>query len=267
MANISMRHQATMVIVVLFSIVGFSHAQAARPDGVGALWSTSPGDLRIVDGTYSSNGQLWFRTHYEEVTAGQEPCGEMTCTKYSREQRSGYPGRGEVSFHIDTLQALSPDSSCTWQSLVDGKESGLPGCAFVDLKAPLKAGASWQHADIVGAMEPQLNQYKLKIVYTNTITGTGVTFDSAQGPIHGCVSVRKEARAEPDTPITCRDGSSSAVDSEWLVDTTFCPGIGSVHERATETHRKRGSQNDICSQYLAEFTLTSFVPSKPKKQP
>ncbi len=256
-----------MTTLVLVTIAGYGKAQTAQPHGVDTLWSTSPGNRRVVDGTYTSNGNLWFHTHYEEVTVGQEPCGKMTCTRYSREQRNEYPGQQEVSFHIDTLQALSSDASCTWQTLVNGNETTPPGCAFIDLKAPLQVGASWQHPDTVGAMEPQLNQHELKIVYTNTIADTGVTFDSAQGPISGCVRVRKEAQAVPDTPIQCTDGSRSAVNSEWVVETTFCPGIGSVHELATETHRKQHAPSDICSQHRAEYTLTSFVPSRATKQP
>ena len=229
-------------VLFLFMLCGLSDPYSTKDEAnnklcdnmesVSCFWAKTEGTILNFSGKKFKNGEL-IRT--SENIHKVMPQMELDNQKlYHQEITFIFSGNTKNKIFMDIYQHVDEKQSCTYAYGFSEEIPTIVGCTFIDLQAPLKEGHSWEFVDQNYLGNQELGEQSIN--YKSTITQTNIKISLPGGELDKCLIVKDIGISHPETPVTCKDGTSAKVEVKIERFKTYCPQLGSVKETAVESY-------------------------------
>jgi len=130
--------------------------------------------------------------------------------------------------------------------------------AYVDLKAPLIEGATWQFKNWMLYYKGKPGT-KIEYVYNSSVEKTGVSVSTAAGTFENCTLIREQGRSVQPVIISCSDGTPVKTRIEVDRYRYWAPSLGCIKETSSERYIIDSSPAEACSTFFFSSELIKIV--------
>jgi len=179
-------------------------------------------------------------------------------SKSTRTSREGSSFTGSYDYY----QLANEEMSCTYAYGATGEEPSrafqyVDHCLYIDLKAPVRVGATWKHESPLFLYNPDLYEMAPSKM-TSTVQGfESVTVGDVE--FSNCVVLHEHALVNPAGKVTCTNGDQSLTDVKLERYRWLCPGLPDIKETTTELYFRRSNPDELCTTMTAKASVTEVV--------
>lgn len=249
---------STLLLLVLAAALQASErARTERPD---TYFIIEPGLEFTTASEVKRNGQtISTKTSVTRAMSPVEMDGfrlQLRRSEVTLTAANGTVFTGEYDYY----QRADDKISCTYATGEAGKEPArafqyVDFCLYIDLKAPVREGATWEHESPMFLYNPDLSE-----MAPSKMTSTVQRFESVTvGDVEfkDCVVVHEQAQSKPRAFVMCANGDQSLTDVSLERYRWLCPGLPDIKETTNELYFRRSNPDELCTTLTAEAEVTS----------